>query len=256
MESYDIIHHVIVILYFYILTRKKKRRKNMKETRKMVRQIVGFYLIMILFCAFIGNSLGAVSSLKRNKTSVTEIMSYKERAYQIYNEGLEASENWLYPGYDRIAISSPSAEDRELAYHQGVKYVRHPDLLEFEVSDSWNTIKYDGTIKFYGWISKNYYIEILVDWEHIDDINYYDYREVKDITGIVKTAISMSAKEAIGFIAPGIIASIIIAVIAIFIIWAIENWHQKKDNYKEEKNAKDEDDNDNGNEERQKEEDD
>ncbi len=220
----------------------------MQKRRKMVRQIVVSNLIMVLFALLIGNAIGAVIFLKGNRASAEEIMADKERTYKIYNEGIEASENLLYHSYDSVTISSPCVEDRELAYHQGLKYVRHPDLLELETKGLFQTIKYDGTFKFYNGDNKSYYIEILIDREHIDEMDYYDYREVIDKTEIIKDILFLMEKE--------VCCLLIIGIIVKIISKTIKNCHQKnKENSRSKQEEKDtEGQEEDGNEENQEDE--
>lgn len=183
----------------------------MKEARKIVRFIMGFVIGIFLFITVF--QLALLFSVKFNNAQ--GIQNAKNAAYTMYNEGLA---KYGY-AYDKIMINSPEEEDREIAFNSGIKYVTYPDLLQVEVSDYSKTIKYDGTFKSYDKIVLDgYYIEILVDREHVGDITYYEYRQAIDWKTIIKNSM----------IYAGILLMAYIVMIGIFIMVEHVKTMQKK----------------------------
>lgn len=172
----------------------------MKEARKTVRFIIGFVIGIFLLITVL--QLAVLFAVKYSNAQ--GIQNAKNAAYTMYNEGLA---KYGY-AYDKIMINSPEEEDREIAFNSGIKYVTYPDLLQIEVSDYSKTIKYDGTFKSYNKIINGYYVEILVDREHIGDITYYEYRQAIDWKTIIKN----------GMIPAGILLIAYIVMICVYII--------------------------------------
>lgn len=228
MESYDIIHYVIVILYFYILTRKKKRRKNMKKEKSILRHqvikgicvfIVAFIVVFVLLIV-----VRIIKAANAHESDLT-MKGYQKSAYEIYNKGLEGYSYY----YDKITMNSPEPLDKEIVFNKGLKYVTRPDLLQIEMEgDPFCKIKYDGeNIKFYDFnfyflYHQYMYIEMTVDKDHVEDITYYQYKEVIDYKAIIINTIK-DIFAGIVFLTIIVVLSIIISIIINIIFIFIEH---------------------------------
>lgn len=192
----------------------------MKKEKSNLRQVIRgiFILILVLLIAIVVQIIIAANSHE----IIQRIQLDKVATYTIYNEGLESYD------YDEVTINSLKWKDMELLYYNGLRYVTYPDLAKIEITSKFgSTIKYDGkSLKYYNdnillGFKPIKYIKILVDKEHIEDITYYQYKEVIDFNAIIINALKAILYIAI-FIILVLVSHIIVCIIIIFFLDGIK----------------------------------
>lgn len=148
------------------MKKEKKLRITINKIFNSLRNItIGIILWIIILLIFV-IAIGVAIPI-----SSTSIMSYKNAAYEIYNEGLLTSH------YDSIKIETPNQSDVDMLVNKGLKYVTYKDLMNIEIEDILCKIEFNkNTFKIYRDMNMNIkYTEIIVDNENVHDISYYEY---------------------------------------------------------------------------------
>ena len=206
----------------------------MKKEKSILRQIIrGIFIFILVFLLVI---VVQIIIAANSHESAQSIKLDKDAAYTIYNEGLESY------GYDEVTINSPKWKDMELLYYNGLRYVTYPDLVQIEITSKFgSTIKYDGkNLKYYNdnilGVKPIKYVEILVDKEHIEDITYYQYKEVIDYKAIIISTIKVML-----YIVIAVIIWIVLVIVGCGIGIFIENGIKTKKTDCEDEDSEEED---------------
>ncbi len=191
----------------------------MKKEKSFLRQVIrGIFIFCLIFLIII---VVQIIIAANSHESAQSIKLDKDAAYTIYNEGLESYD------YDEVTINSLKWKDMELLYYNGLRYVTYPDLAQIEITSKFgSTIKYDGkNLKYYNDNILGFkpikYVEILVDKEHVEDITYYQYKEVVDFNAIIINVLKAILYIAI-YVILVLLSLIIVYAIIIFIIDGIK----------------------------------
>lgn len=153
----------------------KKIVRKLKSVLSNILKTISV-IILIIFFGFATYWVIVVGASFFAKYSPDSIMNYKERAYEMYNEGLPGQRVRFY---DSIMVSTPNVDDKLAAIERGIKYVQHTDLIQVVLEEKGiRSIKFSNNeFKIIESYMPYRELKITVDKEHITDISYYEYSQ-------------------------------------------------------------------------------